>query len=141
MFVYYSRSRIIDRSHYLICHFDDRNTYIIMPKILRHFQPDKSATDNNRLFHVSSLEKFLNVIGIIDITQSEYTLRIDSWKRRTYGYCSRRQKQLIVRFGILFSFTVTHQYSLLTEIYRNDLRFCPDIQIKPFPEYFRGLHK
>ncbi len=37
--------------------------------------------------------------------------------------------------------TVTHQYSLLTEIYRNDLRFCPDIQIKPFPEYFRGLHK
>ena len=84
MFVYECRHGIVHRSHHLVRHLDYRHVNPRIFQVLRHLQPYKPGSDNNRPLYIIPADILLDTVRVIHIAKSEYPLFPYAFQRGYY---------------------------------------------------------
>ena len=133
--------REINRPHHLIGHFHHRHLGTGMMQVLRHLQPDESATHNHGTLHGIRLHIVLDSVRIGYITQSKDTFAINARQGRTYRRCTRRKKQLVIRFGIFTTVRSADMHQLLVSFNTGHFTIHPYIDVETLAESLRRLNE
>ena len=141
MLVYKRSCGEIYRRHYLISHLYDGNRGSGVMQILGHLKSDEASTYNNGTLDAVTADIFLNLICIVDVAESEHSVDVDSFKRRTHRRSSRRKKKTVVALTIYFSICTAHFYAMSCRIDGENFTVDTYVNIELTGECFRRMNK
>ena len=141
MFVHECCHGIVDRSHYLVCHFHYSHFHSGVLEVFSHLKTDKTATNNNGTLYSVLADIFFDFVSIVYVSQREYTLAVYPLQRRNHRRCSRRQQKFVVLLCVFSAVLGTHSNCLILHVNRYNFRICSNVDIESLAESLRSLHE
>ena len=94
------RHRVVERSHHLVAHLDERHRRTGMDEVFGHLQADEAAPDDHGAAHVVARKMGFDAAGVGHVAQREDALRVDALQGRAHGFGSGRKEEAVVSLAV-----------------------------------------